>query len=158
MKECPSCGTMVPASATRCKECFHDFTAVPVVRTNGGPILLLVAAAAMAIIGAGMLWYVTGKPLEERILVDEETHSVIWTRKYRSGIETERLAWSDVAKLEYAILASGRFEIAAIGRKGERYIIQEAGSSLKSEANHYAQMMEKPLDIVDSTRGFGDPE
>lgn len=158
MKECPACGTMVPASAARCKECFHDFNEAPPARTNGGPILLLVVGAAMAVIAAGVLWYVTSKPLEERILVDEETHSVIWTRKYRSGIETERIAWSDVAKLEYAILASGRFEIAAIGLDGHRYIIQEGGSSLKSEANHYSQLMEKPLDIVDSTRGFGDPE
>lgn len=153
MKECPSCGTMVPASADRCKECFHDFNEAP-ARSAGGPIFLLGSVAAMAVVAAGVLWYVTGNPIEEKILVDEETHSVIWTRRYRSGVETERLKWTDVAKLEYVVLASGSFEIAAVGLTGERYIIQESPNPLKTEADHYAQMMEKPLDIVDNTRGF----
>lgn len=153
MKECPSCGTMVPTSASRCKECFHDFDEPP-AQSNGGPIFLLGAVAAMAIVLAGVLWYVTSNPLEEKILVDEETHSVIWTRKYRSGVETERLHWRDIAKLEYVVRASGGYEVAAVDLDGDRFVIHEAPNPLKTEADHYAQMMEKPLDIVDNTRGF----
>lgn len=153
MKECPSCGTMVPTSASRCKECFHDFDQAP-ARSAGGPIFLLGSVAMMAVVAAGVFYYITATPIEEKILVDEETESVVWTRKYRGSIETERLNWRDVAKLEYVIRSSGGYEIAAVGLDGGRHIIQEAPNPLKTEADHYAQMMEKPLDIVDNTRGF----
>ena len=153
MKECPSCGAMVPKSADRCKECFHDFNEAP-ARSNGGPIFLLASVAAMAVVAAGVLWYITSNPIEEKILVDEETHSVVWTRSYRNGVETDRLPWEDIAKLEYVIRASGGYEITAVTTDGDRRTIQESPNPLKIEADHYAQMMEKPLDIVDNTRGF----
>ena len=90
---------MVPKSADRCKECFHDFNEAP-AQSSGGPIFLLGSVAAMAVVAAGVLWYVTSNPVEEKILVDEETHSIVWTRRYRSGIETQRVLWQDIAKLE----------------------------------------------------------
>ena len=153
MKGCPSCGAEVPTSATRCKECFHDFAAAPPKR-SGGPIFLLAAFAAMAIVGSLTLWFVVSKPVEERILVDQESQSVIWTRRYRSGIETDRLKWLDIAKLEYVIKQTGDFDIVAITLGGDRRIIQTDTAPLQSEAAHYAQLMEKPLEIVDNTRGF----
>jgi hypothetical protein len=153
MKDCPACGASVPKSANRCKDCFHDFDE-DVGKRKDGPIFLLGAFAIMAIIGAGVLWYVAGNPVEERILVDEQTRSIIWTRVYNGNrLETERLMWTDVAKLEYVVLSAG-YEINAVAMAGERHIIQESPTSLKSEADRYSQMMEKPLDIVDNTRGF----
>jgi hypothetical protein len=153
MKDCPSCGAEVPTSATRCKECFHDFAAAPPART-GGPIFLLAAFAAMAIVGSVVLWFVVSSPIEELILVDQESQSVIWTKRYRDTIETERLKWLDIAKLEYVINQRGDFDIIAVTLDGERKIIQNDTSPLQSEAVQYAELMDKPLDIVDNTRGF----
>lgn len=153
MKECPSCGASVPKSAERCKECFHDFSEVA-SRSNGGPIFLMGAAAAMAVIAAGTFWWVTSSPIEEKILVDEETRSIVWTRRYRRGVETEKVNWDEVTRLEYVLKSNNTYEIVAVDRQGERHIIQEDAGPLKSEADRYSQMMEKDLDIVDNTRGF----
>ena len=118
-KECPSCGTIVPESAARCKECFHDFTEdEPQSRSSSGILMVLGAFAAMAVVGSGVLWYITSTPTEERILVDQDTRSVVWTRKYRSGIETDRLRFDDVIRLEYVLKATGHYEIAGRHRGG----------------------------------------
>lgn len=154
MKACPSCGEMVPEAATRCKECFHDFTEQPHPR-SGGPLALLVAVAGMAIVGALTLGYIVSKPLEERILVDESTHSVVWTRLFRGGIETETLKWDEIIRLEYVITQGGDFEIVALTTDGERKVIMfSADRPLSGEAERYARIMEKPLETVDNTRGF----
>ena len=153
MKECTSCGSSVPKAASLCKHCFHDFTEVPAPR-SGGPIFLLGAAAAMMLLGAVTFGYVASQPVEERILVDQDTRSVVWTRQYRSGIETERLTWNEVASLEYVVRGDGDFEIAAVASGGERYIIQADNRPLKAEAEKYAQLMEKELTEIDQTRGF----
>ena len=143
----------MPKSAERCKECFHDFSEVA-SRSNGGPIFLMGAAAAMAVIAAGTFWWVTSSPIEEKILVDEETRSIVWTRRSRRGVETEKVNWDEVTRLEYVLKSNNTYEIVAVDRQGERHIIQEDAGPLKSEADRYSQMMEKDLDIVDNTRGF----
>jgi len=155
-KECPSCGTMVPESATRCKNCFHDFDEEEVKQSFNwaGPLALLGAFAAMAVIGTGTLYFIVSQPLEEKILVDENQSAVIWTRQYRSGPQTQRLRFSDIDKLEYVVRSNGGFEIAAISKEGERHIIHEGRSPLKTEAAHYAEVMEKPLEEIDNTGGF----
>ena len=155
-KECPSCGTEVPESATRCKNCFHDFEDEEIKQSFNwtGPLALLGAFAAMAVIGTGTLYYIVSQPLDEKILVDESQAAVIWTRQYRSGPQTERLRFSEVQKLEYVVRANGGFEIAAVTAKGDRHIIHEDRVSLKIEAAHYAEVMEKPLEEIDNTGGF----
>jgi len=155
-KECPSCGTMVPESATRCKSCFHDFDEDEVKQSFNwaGPLALLGAFAAMALIGSGTLYYIVSQPIEEKILVDESQSAVIWTRQYRTGPQTERVRFSDISKLEYVVRSNGGFEIAAITNAGSRHIIHEGKAPLKSEAAHYAQVMEKPLEEIDKTGGF----
>ena len=50
----PSCGSDVPTAATRCKECFFDFTEKR--KRSIGPIVLMAAFAVMAILGALMIW------------------------------------------------------------------------------------------------------
>lgn len=159
MKDCPSCGESVPVAASRCKNCFHDFGASKPSRL-GGPVALLAAFAAMAVVGAGTFMLIAGQPLDQSILVDGDTQSVVWTTRMRSGVQSDRLAFADVVRLEYVTKASGGFEIVAVSVDGERKIIQEGRSPLKSEATQYARLMDKPLKEVNNTRGFhtmGDP-
>lgn len=156
MKECPSCGILVPESASRCKDCFHDFTEAPPKRGfMGGILLLLGTIAAMAVVGAGTLWWVASAPMEEKILVDGESQSVVWTRKYRNSIETDRLSFSEISKIQYVIKSRGGFEVVAVTHAGDRKVISENPSPIKSTAAQYAQLMNKPLEEVDNTRGFG---
>ncbi len=154
MKECPSCGMDVPVSANRCKECFHDFNEAPPKRSWAGPLMLLASLAGMAVVGALTLLFIVSAPVEERILVDEDTQSVVWTRKFRTGIETDRLKFADIDKLEYVIQSSGGFEIVALTSGGDRKVIQEGRRPLRSEAAQYSELMNKPLEEVDETRGF----
>jgi len=156
-KTCPSCGSEAPESATRCKQCFHDFTEPPVARAKrAGPVAILASFAAMAVIGSLILFYVVSRPVEERVLVDEDTRSVVWTRKFRTTVETDRLMFDEIAKLEYVRTSDGGFEIAAIATDGTRYIIQEDREhDLRSEANAYGRLMEKPIEEVDNTTRFG---
>jgi len=148
-KECPSCGAEVPAAATRCKECFHDFTAEP-PKGRGLLVALAVLAsvAAMAVVGSVVLFVVFMQPVEERILVDEDTQSVVWTTKYRTGIETDRLMFTDIVKLEH----HGRgdvFQVVAVTTDGERKVIHEDHRPLDTEARYYARLMNKPLEEPD---------
>ena len=153
MKECPSCGVSVPDSAARCKDCFHDFLETPPKKSS--PVALLAAMAGMAVIAAGVFWYVGTLPTEERILVDKATQSIVWTRQFRDTVETERLDWNKVAKLEYLIASGGRYAISAITLGGDRKLVQESrGEPIRVTAEQYARLMDKPLEIVDETTGF----
>ena len=152
MKDCPSCGTSVPESATRCKECFHDFTEAPSRRSWIGPLLVLGSVAAMAIVGAITLMVVASAPVEERMLVDGDSQSIVWTRKYQTGIETERLPFAQVGRLEYVIETNG-FEVAAVTVTGDRHVLVEDVSPLGSTAESYARIMGKPLEQIDHSNG-----
>jgi hypothetical protein len=156
VKICPSCGSEVPESATRCKTCFHDFTMEVDTRAKRvGPLAVLASFAAMAIIGTLILFFVVSRTVEERVLVDEATQSVVWTRKARNSIETERLRFDEIAKLEYVRTATGTFEIVAIDLDGARHVIQVDEKDLRGEAGRYAKLMGKPLAEVDNSTSFG---
>ena len=153
-KTCPSCGEEVPAAANRCKECFHDFTEDAPAKTSG-PIILLATLAAMAVVAALTFFVVSQRPLDQRILVDEETESVVWTTTYRTGPVTERLRWDEIVKIEHVTTSGGAHEIIALTNTGDRKVIERSeGNPLRANAEHYAQVMEKPLDLIDNTRGF----
>jgi hypothetical protein len=153
-KDCPSCGEEVPKVAYRCKHCFHDFDAPAKSTSWAGPIALLVSFAAMAVVGAVTLFVIVSRPIEERILVDQDTKSVIWTTQYRTGITTDRLMWSDIISLEYALRNNGTYAVRAITTDGDRRVIHEGTSPLTSQANQYAELMGKDLAVVDETTGF----
>lgn len=154
-KDCPSCGAVVPASATRCKECFHDFTEDDLPsRSRSGPIMVLATVAAMATVGAGTLWYIVSQPIEEKISVQQETQSVVKVRKYRNRVESEQLRFADIVKLEYVLNTGGSHQVIAVTSDGDREVIHSGKSSLRKEAQRYAQLMDKPLEEVDNTRGF----
>ncbi len=154
MKDCPSCAETVPESATLCRHCFHDFTEDNAPTRTGGPIFLLGSVALMALLAATTFGYVASQPLEERILVDQDTRSVVWTQKFRSGVTTRRVKWDNIAHLEYIIESNGDFEIAAITLTGDHHTIQSSVSPIKGEAQKYALLMDKTLEEVDNTRGF----
>ena len=156
MKSCPSCGAEVPAAAARCKECFHDFLEEAPPKQN--PLLTMLGGlAVMAIVGALTFNYISSQPVEQKILVDQETQSIIFTTQYRTGVETDRLNWSDIGKLEHLTNTRGDFEIVAVGLTGERTTIQtDPDQTLLQTATIYSKMMEKPLEVIDNTpTGFG---
>ena len=152
-KTCPSCDTEVRHEANRCKECFHDFNETPPSRA-GGPLFLLGSVAAMSVVGALVLLYIVSLPVEQHILVDGRTHSIVWTTKYVTGLSTDRLEWDDVGKLEYVISQTGNFRVIAVTLDGERKVVKEDKSPLKTDADQYAKLMGKKLEVVDNTRGF----
>ena len=54
----------------------------------------------VAVIGAGTLWFVNDRQGTQQIVVDEETQSIIFTKKTTSGTSTDRLSFNEVAKVE----------------------------------------------------------
>ena len=152
-KTCPSCSIEVPIDADRCKECFHDFSEAP-KKSATGPLFLLASFAAMAVVGSLVLLYIVRQPHEQRILVDEETHQIVWTTQYREGVTTETLAWDQIGKLEYEIGRTGTNRVLAVTLDGERKVVKQSTGPLKTDADRYSQLMEKPLEVVDKTRGF----
>ncbi len=158
MKDCPSCGEVVPAAAARCKHCFHDFSEAPPKRSNG-LVGLLGLLALMAVIGGGTLWFVQNRQASEKIVIDEETQSVIFTKKRASGTETDRLNFDEVAKVELLMGGSNAtWEVALITLNEERRVLNLSDDgSLKGYAEHVSSVMDKPLVERNLARGFGSP-
>ena len=156
-KTCPSCGADVPAAAARCKHCFHDFTEVPVKKSN--PLIgLLIFVLVLLAIGAGTFGYIYHFQQVERVVVDEETHSVVFTRKSASGMETERVSFDSIVKVEHVVGGEeSMFEVVAVAADGKRYIIQESPNTpLRGRAEQVASVMDKPLEEIKNIRGFGE--
>jgi hypothetical protein len=155
MKDCPSCGAEVPQSAKRCKHCFHDFDEAPKGTNWAGPIALLVSFAAMIVVALLVLFWIVSQPQEQKILVDQGSQSIIWTATYVDGPRTNRLPFSEIARVEYVSHASGGYEIAAVTTSGERKVIQESSTPINGEAKKYAELIGQELTEIDNTRGFG---
>jgi hypothetical protein len=149
-KDCPSCGTVVPAAATRCKNCFHDFTEVK--STNyAGPVLLLGAGAVIVLMILAALAFVAMQPVDRSVLVDEQTQSVVFVTKYRTGDVTDRLPWASIGKIEH-VMEDGEFSVVAVTFDGDRYSLRESTTaSLAGEAERYGELMGKPVEDVDHT-------
>jgi hypothetical protein len=156
-KTCPSCDADVPVVATRCKSCFFDFNEKPPAKSNGAMGLLLLFAA-MGAVGLGVFWYLSTQVATERVVVDEETQTIIITRKSSTKTEATRVAFGDVEKIEYLLGGgAGTYSITAVGKGGERHLIQASDDSpLQARAQHIAKTMKKPLDEVRAFKTFGD--
>lgn len=155
-KTCPSCGADVPAVATRCKNCFHDFTEEPVKKSN--PLLgLLTLVLVLLVIGGASLGYIFYRTAE-RAVVDEETQSIVFTRKSAMKTETERVAFASVVRVEHVIGGeNAMFEVVAVTQDGKRYIIEQSRENpLRGKAEHIAAVLEKPYEEVKNVRGFGE--
>lgn len=144
-KTCPSCGADVPAAATRCKECFHDFSSEQQASFNWlGPLFVLGTVAVMSVIAAVVLAFVFVQPLEQHVLVDDETRSIVWTTKYRTGVTSDRLLFDQVASLELAS-EGGEFVITAVTTTGDRKEVTRSEEDLGGTARTYAKIMDRPL-------------
>lgn len=158
-KTCPSCGAEVPAAATRCKHCFHDFTAEP--PRKSGPVIILAFLAAMVVLGVATFAYVFYFNVSEKFVVDAETRSIIVTRKSASNdVSTERVSFDDVSRIEYVVGGEkSTYEVVAVTTKNDRLIIQRSNDSqLSAEATHIATIMGKTVTEVKNISGFGADE
>ena len=153
MKMCPSCGAEVPAAATRCKECFHDFSEV---QSKGAKGLLpfLGLLALMAVIGAVTFGTIASWPTDQQILVEEESQSIVFVRKYRWGENTERIPFSQIAAMEHVIEQNGEYKSIAITTQGERITLEASKKSLRGSTERNARLMGKAFNEVDNTTGF----
>jgi len=156
-KTCPSCGEEVPVVAARCKSCFFDFNEEPAAN-KGGMMGLLLLFAAMAVVGMGVFWYLHTQVAAERVVVEEETQTIIITRKSAAKTEATRVAFGDVTRVEYVLGGeTALYEIVAVTGDGERYVIQASDdSSLDVRAEHISRTMEKPLERVRNVKTFAD--
>ena len=158
-KDCPSCGEMVPAAASRCKHCFHDFNDAPVKSGSTGLIGFLVLLIAMVGIGYGVFFYVNARAATENIVIDEESSSIVFTKTFKDRVETERIMFGEVAKVEYRIGGEDATFVVRVytldGR--ERNLKLSDDKQLSGYAQHVAAVLEKPVTEKNLRRGFGDP-
>lgn len=155
-KNCPSCGEEVPAQAPRCKHCFHDFS-VSDKKSSGGLVGLLAMFAVMAAIGAGVFWYAGERQAQEYIVIDEETHSIVFTTQYADRKETDRLNFDQVTQVELVKGGSaGTWEVAVQVVDGSRRTIKVSNDTdLSSYALKVSSLVGKPLINNDSAAGLG---
>ena len=145
-KTCPACSAEVPASASRCKTCFHDFVAAtPSTGSRLGPLALRAALAAMSLVAVVSLLIVLQYPLGQKILVDEATRSVITITRYRTGNQTERVKWADIESIAY-LEQVGSYEVAAVTADGTLHTIERSATPIKGAAQRYSELMGKPID------------
>ena len=156
-KTCPSCGEEVPVVAARCKSCFYDFNEEP-AQNKSGMMGLLVLFAAMALVGMGVFWHLHTQVAAERVVVEEETQTIIITRKSAAKTEATRVAFGDVTRVEYVLGGdTALYEIVAVTGDGERHVIQASDDSpLDVRAEHVSRTMEKPLERVRNIKTFAD--
>ena len=156
-KTCPSCDAEVPAAASRCKYCFHDFTEAPPKKKNG-LLGLFGLLAAMTLFGACTLAYIFYFNAAERIVVDGETQSIVITRTTATATETERVPFEQVAKVEHVMGGEkAMFEVVAVTNDGKRYIIKRSEEQpMQGHAEHVASVIGKPMEEVRNIKTFGD--
>ena len=145
----------VPVEAFRCKHCFHDFHAAPPKR--GGPIILLGFLAVMLASGGGVMAWIHETRSQETSLVDDETKSIIFTRKSASGVETERVPFDTIKQVEYVMGGEkSMFEIVAVTLDGSRHTIMYSEKQIKGDAQRMAKVMKKDLVEVQKLKTFAD--
>lgn len=151
-KNCPSCGAEVPASASRCRHCFHDFTAAP-PRRSGGMLALLGAIAGMSVVGVVTFWWLSQQPTDTQILVDGSSRTVQWVQQFQDGrLATDRVSFDEVVKVEYRIGRMGDNEISVILGNAERKVVEsKRNQGLQLKAEEYARVIGKPLEVRDET-------
>ncbi|MEC9389654.1 MAG: hypothetical protein VX944_06225 [Myxococcota bacterium] len=157
LKTCPSCGEEVPVVALRCKSCFYDFNEEPEARESG-TMGLLVLFAAMALVGMGVFYYLHTQVAAERVVVEEETQTIIITRKSAAKTEATRIEFADITRVEYVLGGeTATYEIVAVTGDGNRYVVKASDDSpLDGHAEQVARTVEKPLERVKNVRTFVD--
>lgn len=148
-KTCPSCGTIAPMTARRCKECYHDYTDRPPRRFRW-VVPVLGAAFFASLVAAGLLTYITSYPADQKVLVDDTTSTIQWVRSFQDGhLETDRVAFADITKIRYVNQGALGFQIIAVTVSGEEKVVEaSAKNPLLDRAERYAKAMNKPLEVV----------
>ena len=145
MKDCPSCGAMVPTVARLCKHCFHDLQAEPPKKTTSNTIIgflaLLIILGGM---GTATFSYIYNTNAAEKIVVDAETQSLVLTRTTASGTTTTRVNFADITKVEY-VKSPGEFSVVAVTKTDDRYTIQISGKPIDGQAAHVADVIDTPM-------------
>ncbi len=155
-KTCPSCGAEVPSAAARCKHCFFDFSGEGAEAKRGNAIVgLLGFIFVLLLIGLGTSYYLLGYQKAEKVIVDEETKSIVYTRTSATGTETERVRFDRVAKVQHVIGGDdAMYTVIALASDGKEYLLKLSTSkSLAGDAAHMAALMDKPFEEINHVPG-----
>ena len=144
-KVCPNCGAEVPQVANLCKHCFHDFKAV-VAKRKSPLYSILLLALGCAIVSAIAFGYMQEQSKTFKISVDKETESIVFTTRYATRTEADRVLFKDVASIEYVRNTRPRpFEVAILTTKGDRYVYKQGDDPLDFEAKQLAELTGRPF-------------
>lgn len=155
-KSCPSCGADVPTTASRCKHCFYDFLSEGAeAKKNNAVIGLLGFILALLLIGLGVTRYLADYQKAEKVIIDEETKSIVYTRTSASGTETERVSFAQVQKVQHVIGGDeAMYAVVAVGGGGREYLLKlSTAESLAGDAAHMAAIMDKPYEEINHVPG-----
>lgn len=119
--------------------------------------MLAVILALMGVIGAGVLYYASNMA-QEHIVVDAETKSIVFTKKFADRVETDRLPFDQVGQVVYVIGGSpDTYMVDVVLLDGSRRTIMSSDDSPQSGyADHVAAIMGKQVVQEKRARGFGD--
>jgi hypothetical protein len=159
MKTCPSCGSDVPAAASSCKHCFYDFSAeAEGARKSTNVVGLLGFVLLLALLALGTVAWVLSTQEAQKVVVDQESQSIIYTRTSGSGTKTDRIPFDRITKVQHVIGGKdSMYEVVALSSDGKRYLIMESESEgLAGDAAHMAKVMSKPYEEVNNVPGFGE--
>ena len=143
-KVCPNCGAEVPQIANLCKSCFHDFKAV--VKKSRSPLFpIVLLALGCAIVSAVAFGYMQDQNKTFKISIDRETQSIVFTTKYPTRTEADRVYFKDVASVEYVYNTRPRpFEVAILTTKGDRYVYKQGDDPLDYQAHQLSDLIGRP--------------
>jgi hypothetical protein len=154
-KICPTCGEEAPIVATRCKYCFHEFSDKR--KRSSGLIALVVSLAIMAVVGAGVMYFVAfHQSVKQNVVVDEETQSIVWTTVRAGGTDSDRVAFDRIDHVDFTVGgSSAMWEVAVILDGGERRLLNASNEeNLAGYAVQVARIIGKPLEENRKVRGF----
>lgn len=119
---------------------------------------MLAFVLALLLIGGGTFFYINQRSASEKIVVDQETASIVFIKKYADRTETNRVNFAEIQKVEHVFGGEqATFEVVAVASDGNRYVIKQSDEgTLVGYAEHVAAVMDKPMEDIRNVRGFGE--
>lgn len=148
-KLCPNCNADVPEVANLCKHCFHDFRAAPPKKRS--PFWTLVwLGVGTSLVSAAAFAYIQAQQRTFKISIDQETESIVFTEMTVDGPKSDRVAWRDIAQVEYRKNTRPRpFEVAVITASGDRFVYASSHDMLNVQARSLGEQVGRPVVTVD---------
>lgn len=144
-KICPNCNAEVVDVANLCKHCFHDFH-TPVVKRKSPLWTILWFAFGSAIVSAAAFGYISSQHKTQKISVDKETQSIVFTTTYADHTEPSRVFFKDISTVEYLRNTKPRpFQVDVVTTNGERYMYSSSNDPLDYDAKALAETVGKPF-------------